>query len=206
MALPAIDGFGVNQNPLAGNWATCAANGMQALGGIALGSTLNANNGSLWSADAFNANQYAQIQIANLGFPPVGGPIVRAIVGGDYYGLYLDLTNYRLFKAGSQAGDVIGYTAHGGILALDIWYLEVNGNVLTIKRNGGVINSAVDNAYAAGAGGFWAYSNTGAFDNFQAGNLGGSSAIKTVCGVARASVKTIDSVALASVKTVVGVA
>jgi hypothetical protein len=116
--------------------------------------TVNLDAASLWSADKFANDQYAQCVIANLNAGSNGGPTVRGQSTG---------TKRYEFDAGNAAGQTLYYydgatnwttlASNSGVANGDTIRLEVTGTGLTCKVNGATTITATDATLSSGAPG-----------------------------------------------------
>jgi hypothetical protein len=140
----------------------------------------NAHCYAYWTGDAFNQDQYSQVQISNVG--PWNGVIARAQPGIDrfYMAFVFDANDYRLYlrKDGGYYPLSAGSTETW--LPGDIIRLEAEGSnpvQLRLLRNGNPVLTYTDSTenLVGGSPGIGIYSQTAAYiaiDNWEGGNLG----------------------------------
>lgn len=181
MALPATDAFtgttGTQLTTYSANWTLNA--GDFDIQSNALSCDAAADTDSLchWNADAFDANQYAQVTMTAAGDYLYGGPAVR-VHATDHTGYCIAADNSDgIFLSKVIDGDYTELAAYAAADAGDVLRLEVSGTTLTVKKNGGTLGTVVDSDISTGSGGLYGYWVDGLnrtdmrLDSFEAGNL-----------------------------------
>lgn len=182
MALPATDVFtGTNGTAItsySANWTLNSGNFQINTNAI----SPNSNNnecGAHWNADAFNADQYAQLTLTALTSAVQIGPGVRMHASADtYYGFYTDGVAY------TQVVKMVGGTwtslaesgPHGSVG--QVWRIEVSGTTITPIVNGSThaMGAVTDSSISSGSAGIIGFhTGTGTRgDDWEGGNLGGT--------------------------------
>ena len=173
MALPAIDDFSVNNFGV--NW-TATTGSFDTSGGVARSAVPGVDNVTSWTADAFNADQYAQARLLDDGanFPGVavrlggsgaswnGYAAVRYVSSGD-------IVRLLKYNAGvqTQLGADFLPVSDGTVVKL-----QVVGTTLEVFYNDLSQGTRTDGDHSTGSAGLFAFS-TAHFDDFQADNVGG---------------------------------
>lgn len=178
-ALPAVDTFNRTDGGLGANWTTVSgltghnvsSNGVR--GGGA------GRQGSLWSADTFGNDQYAQLVIAtnNANY---AGVILRGSVDGAGYYLSVGAYGAAYYIEKCTAADVCSTlnTGNPSWTPGDLLRCEVSGSSSTLLQcfqNGALFASYTDSAspILSGFAGLAGYNPDAEADNWEAGNLGG---------------------------------
>jgi hypothetical protein len=124
-----------------------------------------------WSANSFNANQYAQLTATAIqsNWNAVG-PAVRVSSGNCYAASWHDTNVLELHKVVSGTDTVIGTST---TLAVgDVIRIEVSGTSVTVKKNGtAVIGPITDSALSSGSAGLYSNGAGAAGDDWYGGDL-----------------------------------
>jgi hypothetical protein len=133
----------------------------------------NQNNFVEWTANTFNANQYAQI--VRTGGEIYIGPAVRLTgTGGTlsgYYGMPRSDSS-RIYRVDNGTHTIIHNGSAANTAANPQTYkLDITGTSLTFTENGVTIGSVTDATYGTGGAGLWGndQTNTTRGDSFEAG-------------------------------------
>jgi hypothetical protein len=182
MALPATDAFtGVNNTALptySANW-TANAGTLAIYDNSVAPYDSGAENAAHWNADAFDADQYAQVTLSETVSDAYAiGPGIRCAASGATYYLYYTSSAGRYLYV-SDGGSLTELGSAGAVSVGVVMRLEANGTTITPKLDGvtdstigAVSNEALSSGYA-GVTGYGANSDTRA-DSFEGGNLGGA--------------------------------
>lgn len=176
-ALPATDTF-TNSNGTA--LATHSASWTVVVGAIdiqsnaAHGNTAVNFSAARWTADAFNANQYAQGVVSGAANGYVG-PAVRVSADGDgYYALWNPVTNTLDLSRIDNGNTETILNSVAAAAAGSVIRIEANGSTIRVLDDGVQVLSEPDATYSSGAGGMYFYDDEAVFlDTYEAGNLGG---------------------------------
>ena len=174
MALPAIDDFSVNN--FGTNW-TFVVQSFDTSGGVARSLGVSADSAAYWSADAFNADHYAQARLLDdaSNFPGVGVR-VSGTSGANFNGYFatrfISSGNViRLLKytngVQSQLGADFLAVSNGTVVKL-----QVVGTTLEVFYNDLSQGTRTDGAHSTGSAGLFGFS-TSHIDDFQADNVSG---------------------------------
>ena len=181
--IAANDGFNRADGGLGLNWVKPVPASEQTLiivNNAVTPDTDNAHCYAYWVGNAFNQDQYSQVQMRNVG--PWNGVIARAQAGIDrfYMAFVFDVNDYRLYlrKDGLYYSLATGSTetwVPGDILRLEA--VGSNPVQLTLLRNGNPVLTYTDATenLAGGSPGIGIFSRTDAnltIDNWEGGNLG----------------------------------
>jgi len=166
----------VDDGPFDAEWTITSNSVYASLGGFTQ---------TWWAGDTFDNDQYAEAEIVSIDDTVSGqfGVAVRCDTGGTTRTFYYFI--FRNFAGGNRIlGKVVAGTdtvldSEAGDLAVnDVLRLEVSGTSLSAKVNDTEILSATDSSITSGAAGLAATnttSTTNRLDNWEGGNLGGSS-------------------------------
>jgi hypothetical protein len=193
VALPASEDFAGSDNPLTGNWTSCPAgnfwngDGINEVGGVGRAGTQDTQVGSYWSADSFNADQYAEVDVLCTASYFFGGVILRLATSGntgDCYAIYGSRgTRLYVVYVDDSAGTATSVT--GGAY-ITVTYSSGNTIRATIEGvDAGTIKVYIEDTQQgtdytdsdcdAGSAGVYGYSygniTTDLIDNFAAGNM-----------------------------------
>lgn len=131
-----------------------------------------------WIGDAFNGNHYSQaLAQALFGSSGIGVTVRCQSASNSYYGFTLNTAGAKIVRCDSGTlttlvFDELTYTA-GFTMRL-----EVNGTALTAIYNGSTVLSTTDATYSGGGAGIHGTNDLGSsqmIDNWEGGNIGGSS-------------------------------
>ncbi len=143
MSLPASDVFtgadGTALTTYSANWTlnygnfAIYSNGLRANGGDA-----NTDACAHWNADAFNNDQYSQVNLVALGASFIGVSCRAAASAATFYGFVVaqtaDTTYLSKYVAGT--GTSLGTGSGAGLVANDLLRIEANGTSIVAKVNG----------------------------------------------------------------------
>lgn len=194
MAIPVADNFNRANGGLGANWSTITSRSApQIVGNLVEASAVGAatDSAARWSADAFNADQFAQIAITtiNTDVNKAVGLVVRAASAAQtYYKLTakgpIALSLVELVK--TVAGVNTTLASGTEVFATgDLLRLAVTGSALVASKNGTPILQTIDSGIATGNPGIYLFDGTGSLsdsqlDNFTADNV--ASTVHTVSG------------------------
>lgn len=157
MALPATDAFtGTSGDPLSANWTTI--DGVFQIGennDVKLaGSNFHL---AFWDADAFNANQYAQVKVTVVGTDFVGVGVRMASLRGYIVAFSSagDMTIQRV--DGDEDATILDTESSLTLSANDVIKIEVEGTTIRGYQNDVLRVSATDGTYATGSAGIVGY-------------------------------------------------
>ncbi len=184
MSLPASDVFtgadGTALTTYSANWTlnygnfAIYSNGLRANGGDA-----NTDACAHWNADAFNNDQYSQVNLVALGASFIGVSCRAAASAATFYGFVVaqtaDTTYLSKYVAGT--GTSLGTGSGAGLVANDLLRIEANGTSIVAKVNGAThIGPTTDSSITSGSAGVSGNGTgtTARLDNWEGGNLGGS--------------------------------
>jgi hypothetical protein len=181
--------------PTDGDGATPVISSNSAIGGVA-----GTANGSHWIGSVASDDQFCQVTIPILPSPGDWvAPAVRMSREGDQYYNVICWNNgggnysFELFYRNggwTQIGSTVGWTAHAG----DVIKLEVIGDSIRVYLNGTAVMAVTDTNIAWGQPGIVYSSNTGALDDWTAGNVDTSVHVTLGGTAGHVSTYTIDSV------------
>lgn len=187
MTLPAQDSFTAGSTQTlqsySGSWTIVSGGfSVNATNDVAYATAANTISVAKWNADAFDNNQYAQAKLRYVtGAYQEAGVAVRIFTAGSgteynfcgqadesYLGKHVEGVYTQLGSTGSPVTEGAVYR------------LEASGTTLTPKVGGVVFNppgAQTDSSISAGSAGIYAWHNTTivSIDDFEAGNLSGSS-------------------------------
>jgi hypothetical protein len=168
-AYEVTDNFDRANGGLGANWTSLTGPFRIASNAAESGQGAGGQSRSIWTANNFANNQYAEITVANTvsGGSKIG-PLVRGQPGADsgYYAS-CDTGGAEIFKV--VAGTSTSLNWAGITMAIgDVIRLEVTGSTLVIKQNGVTRNTITDSTFASGYPGIFA-NFQGRLDNFLAG-------------------------------------
>ena len=184
MVLPAVDSFSGASGPLADPpWTAVSANSLARDGSGSCDVSASGDDEiSVWNADTFSDDQYAEATVTNTITSADGvflGLVVRsdggAFASGSWYWGYTDAGGVtQIAKVVAGAVTVLATTAIGGLFAGDVLRLRVSGTGLELLINGVSIVTASDSDLASGMPGVHLSSGSGAgvqqFASFKADN------------------------------------
>lgn len=160
-----------------GGW-TVTQGGLNTDTGECHGNGSGTENTGYWSADAFNANHYAQATVKGTAGGANSGLMVRMSGSAGTTQGYLcaggangDAKIYKI-TSGTSYSDLI--TATGvAFAAADVMRCEASGTTITMKKNGATITSVSNGDIASGSAGVYLYSSGFHIDDIEVGDLGG---------------------------------
>lgn len=172
MALPATDNFNRADGGLGANWTGSVGADLQIVSNEVVG-TVGSDCSMYWSADAPDAAQYAQVTITNT--VQYRGPLVRTSAT-DWVALDAGAaTDWKIEWYNSGDWTQIGSTYATAPADNDVAKITADGTAFKGYINGTErISGSNASAPASGYGGIYIYYN-GTADNFEVGNLGGTS-------------------------------
>lgn len=174
-ALPATDSFtGTNNDPLSASWTTNG--GGYDIQSNQVNSTAAAGQGlAHWNADTFGNDQYAQLVMKDFlsGLSYIGPAVRVAASAHTGYDCVSEGATLVLRKVVAASYTTLN-TYTGTIAVNDLIRLEVSGTSLSCKQNGTERVTATDSAISSGSAGIGSYNQLARGDDFEGGNLGGS--------------------------------
>jgi len=137
---------------------------------------------SFWNASTFQANQYSQVIVSGSATGTnthLGGPIVRASAGGNYYLFTWNELNggsdLQIAKVVSGVFTSLNFTSNGPAVLGSLLRLEIVGTQLNAYIDGNLVLSASDSSLSSGAPGITGFmaaaSPTFFMTNWEGGNL-----------------------------------
>jgi|SRR5579884_2085868 len=124
-----------------------------------------------WSANTFNANQYAQLKATSIASNwNAAGPAVRVSSGNCYAASWHDTNVLELHKVVSGTDTTLGTSA---TLAVgDVIRIEVSGTSISVKKNGVVVIGPVtDSGVSSGPAGLYSNGSGAGGDDWTGGEL-----------------------------------
>lgn len=187
MALPASDDF-AGSGALSASWtvldgSTTRVSDQADAAGVGA-------NGSLWNADTFNDDQYAEVTIGST--TPNCGPATRLTVSGATgtgYVVTATGANITLYRWNGNESYTSIAALGGSVTTGDVVRLESEGTTHRVYKNGTQVGSDQTNAtYTTGSAGMFLYDATATLNAWEGGNLaagGGGGSVKrlTLLGV-----------------------
>lgn len=177
------DQSGLGTNGAGSSWTACKGVGLDIITNKASTASSTSTRGNYQTGTSQTNDQYAQ---AVIGGKDVGSYFTILLRGAgadgsrNCYKITVGGTNeYYIEKdtAGTNSTLVSGTTtfANGDTLRG-----EVEGTTIRLKVNGATVDTTTDSAHASGSTGIEGYweNTTVTLDNFEAGDLGGSSILK----------------------------
>jgi hypothetical protein len=143
---------------------------------------VNTNAITAAGADAYNvittwvgstSNQYAQVVVTTPSTDG-GGPVVKGdAVNNAYVGHTGGSPAIEEVYLVSGGGFTIKGNGGGTVIANDVFYIEVQSNVIIAKRNGTLSFSFSDSTIATGKPGVYGFDNAHRLDTWQGGDFSG---------------------------------
>ena len=169
----ATDAFNrANENPIAGNWSSVAAN-LQLLDNAAQAASpnLGVNGVAFYNALTWPADQWSEVTISRVSTPGDNGPAVRIASGAPtyYYAPVFASGSLEIYRSINHSWTqllVAGTAAVG-----DRVRLEVQGTTLRVYRNGVLLGSVQDTQIATGSAGMGQDGTSGAMDDWAGGGV-----------------------------------
>src|SRR4051812_44375737 len=196
MALPATENFAGGAAALSGSWAQRTVSGAATVNrdgsGLGTQSAIDASfdKFAVWTADAFAADQYAQVVVKAVASTAAYAEAMVRSAGnaGTFsgYTFYTDGVNgaghteLAVFSAGTPTV-LCNFSPAAAFATGDVLKMQVVGNVITCYKNGVVLvpstggTSVTNSTLASGSAGlgcFWGAGSAPTFDDWEGGNVG----------------------------------
>jgi hypothetical protein len=162
----ATDDFNRADGGLGANWTTGNGSNPAIASNVAGGAGVTYSM-AFWNANAFNDDQYAQVQKAAAADYIACAVRANATSGGNCYANFINSSNFHKLVNGTWSQ----FTALTGASNGDTIRIEVEGTTLRHKVNGVTTQTTTDASLSAGAAGVAFYSNTSKVDNWEGGNM-----------------------------------
>jgi len=172
MALPATDDFNRANGPLGSNW-TGSVGGDLAITSNYVSGAAGQDSSMYWSADAPDADHYAQCKLLNQGIGIFRGPLCR-VSATDWVALdAVEQSRWDIEWYNGGSWTVIGSSYNVAPATNDIAKITTEGTTFKAFINGTErISGSNGSAPSSGYGGLYIYSNSSSLDDFEVGNLG----------------------------------
>ncbi len=188
-ATSAADNFNRADGSLGANWTAISDGGMAIASQQVIG-TAGVVTGDMWTAQAFNSDQYSQVQVTST--PMSGGQWVAAAVRMQSSGqnAYVGIYNWNsgspvleIFKRSGGGWAQLSAAYSTGVLPAGTQLqLTAIGSTISFWQNGVKRLSVTDSSFTGGAPGMMAYGN-GTADNWSGGNAASYTVGGTVSGL-----------------------
>ncbi len=141
-----------NESPLKGNWVAWDSGlGTLELYNNQLRST-DRNPYNVWGRrpyESYSTNHYSQIKLTSIPTGEVGGPAVRVQMNGSQVNGYIftvinSTTAAIWVKYSTGIWQQVGTNFTGTFASGDVYKLAINGNVLTVNKNGVSLGTRTD--------------------------------------------------------------
>ena len=173
-----------NQSPLQGNWVAWDSGlGTLELYNNQLRST-DMNPYNVWGRrpnEPYSTNHYSQIKLTSIPTGEIGGPAVRVKMNGSEINGYiltvLNPTTAAIWvRYSTGIWQQVGTNFTGTFTSGDVYKLAINGNVLTVSRNGVSLGTRTDANNRVPSGGAAGVSVVypGSWDDWQGGDTSGT--------------------------------
>jgi hypothetical protein len=187
MALPATEAFAGAAGALGASWTQQSQFANVNVNGSGLGTPSAMANGvdtlAFWNADAFGADQYAQIAVKgfNAGSSYVGVGVRQKDVTDTAMDGYTFSTDGTTGAGHTEIAKYVNGTrtalkAVATTFAVnDVIRVEVSGTTITAKKGTTTLDSTIDASLATGSAGidlYWDFSTAPTADDWEGGNLG----------------------------------
>ena len=169
-----------NESPIQGNWAAWDFGlGRMEVYNNQLRST-DTNRYNVWArrtSEPYSSNHYSQIKLTSIPTGEVGGPAVRVQLNGSeingYIFTVLNSTTAAIWvRYSTGIWQQVGTNFTGTFASGDVYRLAINGNVLTVNRNGVTLGTRTDanNRVPTGGAAGVTVVYPGTFDDWQGGD------------------------------------